>query len=978
MWKVDKGIYILCLAFLIACLLGWTIAPKQGAASPYVSYRDIPGVTAEEIRAVEALKEQGRPFVYGILHSSEAFNENGEIRGFAALFCDWLSGLFGIPFTPAIHDWDVLLAGIQDHSIDFTGELSTTDERRQTYFMTSAIASRTVKYMRIAGSAPLHDIAAQRPLRYAFLDGSITYERIAALSDYQFEPLHVDNYENAYKLLKSRQADAFFEEGTAEAAFDAYEDVDAENFFPMINSQISLTTQNSALAPIISVVEKALQNGGANHLSGLYAAGQQEYRKHKLFIRLTEEEREYIQNRPVVPFLAEHYTYPVSFYNIYEKQWQGIFFDVLKEMETLTGLSFRQANDHDITWAELLKKLESGEATMVADIIPLREREGRFLWSRTALLHDYYALLSKSDAPNINIGEVWNVRVGLPRDTAYAEMFRAWFPNHANTVEYDLDVIFSALERDEVDMVISSQRYLLALTNYHELSNYKANLTFDRALEYTMGFSKDEAVLRSIIDKALRLVDVKSISGQWIHKTYDYKAKLAREQRPWLIGASVLLLCVVILLLALFRKKHYEGRQLEELVQKRTAVVVGLKQELEGAVETAKAASHAKSIFLANMSHEIRTPLNGVIGFAELALDDEETSVRTKAYLDKIRGSAIGLLDIVSDILDISKIESSKMELEKVPFDLRAILHTCKTIVELRAQEKGVALHFYSDPLIGKKLVGDPVKLRQVLLNLLSNAIKFTNYGVVKVRVVTEEETSENATILFEIKDSGIGMSSEQIENIFEPFVRVDGSSTRKYGGTGLGLAITKSLVELMGGNLLVESAPGLGSRFYFTLAFETIAVADDSIQQDAPLVSAKPVFAGDVLVCEDNLINQEVIINHLTRIGLNPTIAENGRQGVEYARDRMEQGNPYDLILMDIYMPEMDGLDATRHLIKMGVKTPIIALTANVLATDKETYLQQGMVDFLGKPFTSQELWTCLSRHLKSVAEGQETGQGE
>ncbi|MCL2075307.1 MAG: ATP-binding protein [Betaproteobacteria bacterium] len=402
-----------------------------------------------------------------------------------------------------------------------------------------------------------------------------------------------------------------------------------------------------------------------------------------------------------------------------------------------------------------------------------------------------------------------------------------------------------------------------------------------------------------------------------------------------------------------------------------------MEQAMKEATRAADEASMAKSVFLANMSHEIRTPLNGVIGFAELALDDEDTPARTKAYLDKIKSSAISLLDIVSDILDISKVESGKMELEKSPFDLHSVLNTCRTIVELKAKEKGIALHFYSEPLIGKKLVGDPVKLRQTLLNILSNAIKFTNYGVVKVRVVTEEETSENVVILFEVKDSGIGMSSEQIENIFEPFVRVDGSTTNKYGGAGLGLAITKSLVELMGGNLLVESAPGLGSRFYFTLAFGTIAVADDSSQQDAPLVSAKPVFAGDVLVCEDNRINQEVIVSHLSRIGLNPTVAENGRQGVEYARERMEQGNPYDLILMDIYMPEMDGLDATRHLVRMGNKAPIIALTANVLVTDKETYLQQGMVDFLGKPFTSQELWTCLSRHL-TVTDQTRCGQGE
>ncbi|MCL2075308.1 MAG: ATP-binding protein [Betaproteobacteria bacterium] len=964
------------LAFLIVGLLRGTFAAEQGA--PYASYRYIPGVTAEEIIAVEALKEQGKPFVYGVLHSSEAFSEDGEIRGFAAMLCNWLSGLFGIPFTPAFYDWDVLIAGLQAHEIDFTGELTATDERRQTYFMTDAIANRTIKHMRIAGGMALQDIAAQRPPRYAFLDGVITDGQIAALVGYPFEILYVDNYEEAYKLLRSGQADAFFDESPAEAAFAVYEDVVADDFFPMINSPVSFSTQNGAFRPIISVVQKALQNGGASHLTGLYAAGQQDYRKHKLFIRLNEEERAYIGKRPVIPIAVEHYNYPSSFYNTYEGEWQGIVIDALKEVETLTGLSFKIANDRRAEWSDLLKMFESGEAFMISELIPTKEREGRFLWPKTATIVDNYALLSKSETPNIRLGEVLNVKVGIPRGTAYAEVFQAWFPEHANTVEYDSsDDAFRALDRGEVDMVMSSRRRLLSLTHYLEFSGYKANLVFSQTWVSAMGFNKEHAILHSVVDKALHLVDVEAISGQWLHKTYDYKTRLAREQRPWLIGASVLLFCVVILLLALFQKKRYEGKKLEELVQKRTAVVLGLKQELESAVETAKAANHAKSIFLANMSHEIRTPLNGVIGFAELALDDEYTPAVTKTYLGKIRSSAIGLLDIVSDILDISKIESSKMELEKVPFDLPAVLQTCRTIVELRAEEKDIGLHFYSEPLAGKKLVGDPIKLRQALLNLLSNAIKFTNCGVVKVRVATEEETDANVKILFEVKDSGIGMSKEQIGSVFEPFVRGDTSSTRKYGGTGLGLAITKNLVELMGGNLSVESAPGLGSRFYFTLAFDTVAdVTDDSSQKDTPPVYAKPVFSGDVLVCEDNRINQEVIANHLSRVGLNPTIAENGRQGIEYVEERMKQGNPFDLILMDIYMPVMDGLDATRHLVRVENQTPIIALTANVLATDRETYLQQGMVDFLGKPFTSQELWTCLSRHLTPVAAVQATVQ--
>ena len=395
-----------------------------------------------------------------------------------------------------------------------------------------------------------------------------------------------------------------------------------------------------------------------------------------------------------------------------------------------------------------------------------------------------------------------------------------------------------------------------------------------------------------------------------------------------------------------------------------------LELALEEAARAAVDASKAKSTFLANMSHEIRTPLNGVIGFAELVLDDESVSDKTKVYLNKIKSSAGSLLDIVNNILDISKIESRQMELEKIPFDLFEVLHTCKTIIEPKALERGITLFFYSEPLDGRKLVGDPTKIRQVLLNLLSNAVKFTRRGTVKVHVAAEEEAGGRVTVGFEVKDSGIGMSAEQIKSIFEPFARgEDVCATREYGGTGLGLSITKNFVEMMGGVLSVESAPGLGSKFNFTLSFDTVAdMGEAPARQDAPPVLAKPTFSGDVLVCEDNHINQEVITNHLLRVGLTPTVAENGKQGLEYALKRLEKGSPYDLILMDIYMPVMDGLQAARKLTEMGNKTPIVALTANALITDRETYLREGMVDCMSKPFTAQELWVCLLKYLKPL----------
>ncbi len=396
--------------------------------------------------------------------------------------------------------------------------------------------------------------------------------------------------------------------------------------------------------------------------------------------------------------------------------------------------------------------------------------------------------------------------------------------------------------------------------------------------------------------------------------------------------------------------------------------IVTLQEELQQAALASAEATKMKSLFLANMSHEIRTPMNGILGFIELAQDEENLPVSTRNFLEKIKLSTTGLLSIINDILDISKIEAGKMELEHITFNLHDVFKHCETISRVKAEEKGVALYFYSEPFVWQKLLGDPTKLSQILLNLLSNAIKFTEKGSVKLEAILESSYEQSISIRFIVKDSGIGMTEEELERVFAPFSQADNSTTRKYGGTGLGLTITRDMIALMGGELKVESAPGEGSIFSFTLSFETTNEA--AIPAEKPSASVqKPRFSGEVLVCEDNQINQQVICEHLGRIGLTSIIAANGQIGVDLVSERIASGKPFDLIMMDIHMPIMDGIEATHKLLALGITTPIIALTANAMKRDRESYLALGMSDYISKPFYAQELWNCLLRHLKPVA---------
>ena len=387
--------------------------------------------------------------------------------------------------------------------------------------------------------------------------------------------------------------------------------------------------------------------------------------------------------------------------------------------------------------------------------------------------------------------------------------------------------------------------------------------------------------------------------------------------------------------------------------------------------EAAEVASITKSTFLANMSHEIRTPMNSIIGFSELAMDDD-ISPKTNEYLNKIIENSNWLLQIINDILDLSKIEAGKMELESIPFNLEANLSSCKSMILPKASEKKLMLHFYAEPSIGKSLVGDPTRLRQVFLNLLTNAVKFTNVGTVKLAAVVTESYDDSVTLHFEVKDSGIGMTPEQIKKICDPFIQADTSTTRNYGGTGLGLSITKRIIEAMGGALMVESTPGIGSKFYFDLTFKAIDIPvnhDADEHSDAGKILSKPFFEGEVLVCEDNYMNQLVIQEHLEKVGLRAEFAENGQSGVNAVQRRLQNGEkPFDLILMDVHMPVMDGLDASEKIKELQIETPIIALTANIMKSDLNIYTESGMVDYLGKPFTTQELWRCLLKYLKPV----------
>ena len=378
--------------------------------------------------------------------------------------------------------------------------------------------------------------------------------------------------------------------------------------------------------------------------------------------------------------------------------------------------------------------------------------------------------------------------------------------------------------------------------------------------------------------------------------------------------------------------------------------------KLREAKELAEDSARVKSEFLANMSHEIRTPMNGIIGLTNLALKNEQSEQQID-YLSKIDQSAKWLLRILDDILDFSKIEASKLKLEMSGFSLDSVITEVNNIVSFSLSQKGINFEIHVSDEIDFNLIGDSLRLEQVLLNITSNAIKFTKEGSVKIGVEVLEKNDYNAKLQFTVKDTGIGMSQEQAEKIFDAFGQADTSTTRKYGGTGLGLAICKSLVELMNGDIWVESAIDVGTTFFFTACFTIAAAHDltsDGLDDKADYIIEEKYKGARILIAEDNEINQIIAEELLISAGFNVDIAENGTIAIKKVSK-----NNYDLILMDIQMPETDGFVATTTIRadQKNKNLPILAMTANAMSGDKEKSLLAGMNDHITKPLTPKDV---------------------
>jgi signal transduction histidine kinase/CheY-like chemotaxis protein len=683
-------------------------------------------------------------------------------------------------------------------------------------------------------------------------------------------------------------------------------------------------------------------------------------------LALTEQERAWLKAHPVIRVGIDRDFAPYEWFN--EKgDFVGINADILRLLEVRLGVRFEVIKGKN--WQETLDMAKAGELDMLSDAVNTPDRR-LYLNFTSPFIHSAIVIINDGRKGYLgDLRRLYGKRVAVKQGYFMQEVLARDHPQIELVATPDEMKAFELLKEGQADAYVGDAPSLNYLVQQTGELNLRISGTTEYRSAHSMAVIHRHPELLGILEKTLAAIpqaEQDDILNRWmgIHIEQGLPAKTVLQYGA---GALVVLMLFALWVLKLQREVAARMAAEAELQQSEAnleKLVFARTVDLAEARDAAEAANVAKSAFLANMSHEIRTPMNGIVGMANIMRREGVTPSQAER-LDKMDAAANHLLSIINNILDISKIEAGKFELEEAPVNFASLLSNVKSILSDRASSKGLSLLMDASSALPSNLVGDPTRLQQAILNYAANAIKFTDAGGVTIRILLQEERGDEVVVRFEVRDTGIGIAPEVMSRLFSAFEQADNSMTRKYGGTGLGLAITRRLAELMGGEAGAETIPDVGSTFWFTAKLKKMDApeAEHLVKQpdaDAGTLIEQGHSGRHVLVVDDEPINREVARMQLEAVGLVVDEAEDGADAVTLAQEKT-----YAAIFMDMQMPKVNGLEATQEIRQLPgyQRIPIIAMTANAFSEDKARCLEAGMNDFLVKPLDPDLLFATLLR---------------
>ncbi len=898
--------------------------------------------------------EQWKPAIYS--------NNGKDIDGVTGDFLKEILKLTGFKIKVINDKWSNIIFALENKSIDIIPATYFTKEREKFgLYGDSYFKIKDFIYMRQNNN----EIDSLKDLEGKILAITKNNGRITEIKKNfpKIKFAFTKDYNEAINLLLNNKADAIYD---SQLTMDT---MLRENMVLGIKG-IAQTTFKTPSLHIFTQIDKPILHSILQ--KGLRAISKQKRDEIKVkwlgasavnedILNLTLEQKEYLENKKIIKMCIDPNWMP--FEKIENGKHIGISADYIELFIQKIGISIALIPTK--TWVESLEKAKNRECDILALASNTSKRK-KYMNFTKPYLTSPIVIATRAGIPFINdLKQIIDKKLGVTKGYSLHKKLKKQYPS-INLIE--TDSIQDGLKKVENGKIFACLDDSIAL-NYEIQKNFLGTIAISGKLEdkhkLTLATRNDEPLLTQIFQKAILSIDSatkQKILNNWIALKYEKEIDYGLI---WKILIVISIVGIFIIYRQWLLKK--QNKKLQYIVEEKTKDLKEINENLENKIkkrtkaleiekEKAQEATQIKSDFLANMSHEIRTPMNGIIGMSHLALKTTLNN-KQKNYIQKIESSAKGLLGIINDILDFSKIEAGKLTIEKINFDMSKIISNVINLMEFNATAKNLKLIVNYDKKLDKNFYGDSLRISQILINLLENAIKFTNTGEVSLKITQTEKN----IVRFEVKDTGIGLSQNQIDNLFQSFSQADATTTRKYGGTGLGLFISKKLVNLMQGKIWVKSKVDIGTNFIFEIELPKSHI--ENIEQSNNEIKMKSLKDKTILVVEDNLINQEIILGILEDSGIIIDIANNGQEAIDIFKTNK---NKYQLIIMDIQMPIMNGYEATKRIREIDKNIPIIALTANAMKEDAIKTLKAGMNEHLNKPIDVENLYKILLKYLQ------------